>query len=148
VRIPQQEIVPGDWQTDENGRRFRKVGNVIEYEMEINGIPRSQFFASQKANKEAREAQQKAEQQRMREAAAVRRDCPFNDNLHRDCTREQCALFNGKSCTFASLTPAKDTEGLTCPFNKYHYKCRKDCALYHNGCTLTGIATKNEREDH
>lgn len=39
-------------EVDQYGRRFRKVGNCIEYEPEINGMPRSVFFASQKAQKQ------------------------------------------------------------------------------------------------
>ena len=42
-------------EVDQYGRRFRKVGNCIEYEPEINGVPRSVFFRSQKAQKIADE---------------------------------------------------------------------------------------------
>lgn len=42
-------------EVDQYGRRFRKIGNCIEYEPEINGMPRSVFFASQKAQKQQEE---------------------------------------------------------------------------------------------
>lgn len=66
--------------------------------------------------------------------------------MNTDCEREKCALFVD-GCTLARLTPAKDTEGLQCPFDSYRRKCRKDCALYKGGCTLTGITTTTESED-
>ena len=49
-------------EVDQYGRRFRKVGNCIEYEPEINGVPRSVFFRSQKAQKIADEERRKREQ--------------------------------------------------------------------------------------
>ena len=149
MRIPPTPAPePGEWQTDKYGKRYRKVGNCIEYEPEINGIPQSVFFRSQKAQKEQREKQLKEEQARAAEKAARRRNCPFIESNSRntDCTLEACALYMD-GCTLARLTPAKDTEGLQCPFSRYRHKCRKDCALYKGGCTLTGITTKNESED-
>lgn len=146
-RHPEPE--PGEWETDELGRRFRRIGKgAIEYEPEINGIPQSVFFRSQKAQKEQREKQLKEEQARAAEKAARRRNCPFIDSNSRntDCTLEACALYMD-GCTLARLTPAKDTEGLQCPFSRYRHKCRKDCALYKGGCTLTGITTTTESED-
>ena len=143
-----QRPEPGEWERDERGRLFRKVGNCIEYEPEINGVPQSVFFASQKAQKAQREAYYKEEQRKAAERAAQRRNCPFKDSNspRTDCDREKCALFVD-GCTLARLTPAKDTEGLQCPFSRYRHKCRKDCALYKGGCTLTGIKTNTESED-
>ena len=96
--------------------------------------------------KEQREKQLKEEQARAAEKAARRRNCPFSDGMQTDCKREACALFMD-GCTLARLTPAKDTEGLQCPFSRYRHKCRKDCALYKGGCTLTGINQNIESED-
>ena len=144
-----QRPEPGEWETDKNGRRFRRVGNCIEYEPEINGIPQSVFFASQKRQAEQRAAELEREKKEAAERAAKRRNCPFIDSNGRntDCSREACALFIGESCTLARLTPAQDTEGLQCPFSRYRHKCRKDCALYKGGCTLTGINQNIESED-
>lgn len=139
-----------EWQTDSNGKRYRMIGNCKEYEPEINGIPQSVFFASQKRQAEQRAAELEREKKEAAERAAKRRNCPIYDNTglnNTDCSREACALFIGESCALARLTPAKDTEGLQCPFDRYKHKCRKDCALYRNGCTLTGITTNNESED-
>lgn len=148
MRIPPTPAPePGEWQTDKYGRRYRKVGNCIEYEPEINGIPQSVFFASQKRQAEQRAAELEREKREAAERAAKRRNCPFIDSNGRntDCSREACALFIGESCTLARLTPAKDTEGLQCPFDRYKHKCRKDCALYRNGCTLTGIKESEDK---
>lgn len=142
MRIPPKpQAEPGKWMTDEHGRRFRMIGNCKEYEREINGIPQSVFFASQKQQKDL-DAKRYEEEKRQ---AAQRRNCPFKDGMHTDCIREACALFLD-GCTLARLTPAKDTEGLQCPISRYN-KCRKDCALYNSGCTLTGISMNTERED-
>ena len=63
------EPFTGEWQTDQFGRRFRMVGNCKEYEPEINGLPRSVFFASQKAQKEQDAINRKRENEAM--AAAI-----------------------------------------------------------------------------
>ena len=140
---------PGEWQTDEHGRRYRMIGNCKEFEPEINGIPESVFFRSQQAQREQRARELAEEQRRAAERAAQRRNCPFRDGMQTDCSREACALFlNG--CTLTRLTdrpPAKATQGLQCPLSKYRAKCREDCALYKNGCTLTAIKTNRESEE-
>lgn len=141
-----QRPEPGEWETDKNGRRFRRVGTSIEYEMEINGVPQSVFLESNRRMKEQREKQLKEEQAKAAERAAQRRNCPFSDGMQTDCKREACALFMD-GCTLARLTAAADTQGKQCPLNRYRQKCRTDCALYKGGCTLTGIKTNTESED-
>lgn len=143
---PKPPAEPGEWQEDKYGKRYRMVGNCKEYEPEINGIPQSVFFASQKRQKELDAKRYEEEKRQAAERAAQRRNCPFSDGMQTDCKREACALFMD-GCTLARLTPAKDTEGLQCPFSRYHSKCRTDCALYKGGCTLTGITTNKESED-
>lgn len=147
MRIPPKpKPEPGEWQTEVNQwggvRRYRMIGNIKEYEMQITTttcgtITESQLEAYNKAAPE-REAKQKAEIERQRKAVIQRRSCPFHDDNKNYCICEACALFID-GCTLAKFTPAKDTEGLQCPLSKYKTKCRKDCALYKNGCTLTGI---------
>ena len=47
--------VPGEWQREPGpyGRLFRTFGDgCIEYEPDINGIPKSIYFASKKAQEE------------------------------------------------------------------------------------------------
>ena len=45
------ELEPGEWQTDETGRRFRMIGNCKEYEPEINGVPQSVFCQPETAER-------------------------------------------------------------------------------------------------
>lgn len=146
MKIP-PKTEAGEWQVDERGRRYRKIGSSIEYEPEINGVPQSVFIRSQKAQREKREAELKEERRKAAERAAQRRNCPLMDGINTDCTREACALFlNG--CTLARITdrpPKKATEGLKCPFSRYNSKCRKDCAMFKgNGCIITGITESEE----
>ena len=78
-RRPQQREDPEDMEypeVDQHGKRFRKIGNCIEYEPEINGIPQSVFFASQKAQKKADEERRKREAEEQA-AARTGRTCPF-----------------------------------------------------------------------
>lgn len=148
MRIPPTPAPePGEWQTDKYGKRYRMVGNCKEYEPEINGIPQSVFFASQKRQAEQRAAELEREKKEAAERAARRRNCPIYDNTglnNTDCSLEACALYMD-GCTLARFTPAKDTEGLQCPFDRYKRGCRKDCALYRNGCTLTGIKESEDK---
>ena len=147
MRIPPKpDPQPGEWQTDERGRRYRKIGNCIEYEPEINGVPQSVFLESNRRMKEQREKQIIEEQREAARLQRLRRNCPFADGMQTDCKREACALFVD-GCTLARWTATKATEGLQCPFSKYHSKCRTDCALYRGGCTFTGITTNKESED-
>ena len=146
---PKPEPQPGEWQVDENnGKRYRMVGTIREYEMDVNGVPQSVFIESNKRDRKRREEQIKEEQRKAAEAAAQRRNCPFRDGLNTDCSREACALFlNG--CTLAQLTcrpPVKDTAGLICPLDRYRSKCRTDCAIYKNGCVFTAIITESEEQ--
>ncbi len=147
MRIPPiPKLEASEWKTDETGRRYREIGNCIEYEPDINGIPQSVFYRSQKAQKELDAIARDKKQREAAERAARRRNCPFIDSNtpNTDCSLESCALYMD-GCTFARLTPAKDTEGLQCPFDRYRHKCRKDCALYRNGCTLTGIKESEDK---
>ena len=135
---------PSEWQVDEQGRRFRMIGNVKEYEptIRIDGIeiPQSDLAAYHERKKAAEAARKEAE----KKAQAVRpapQFCPFNSGLRTECNGEKCALYLD-GCTLARLTDrpaAKATEGLQCPICRYNYNCRTDCTLYENGCKLTAI---------
>ena len=126
-------------EVDQYGRRFRKVGNCIEYEPEINGMPRSVFFARQKAQK------QRDEENRKREAAALAaaqtgKDCPFKigrNDLKCSCEKS-CAFYLDTGCAFARMeTPAtKDTKDMDCIIAR---KCNERCAMYNHGCTLINL---------
>ena len=131
------ELEPGEWQQEPGpfGRRFRMIGNTKEYEPDINGIPAHIFYANNKAKAEESAAQKATP----KPAPAAQHNCPFTNGINNACKRENCALYVGDSCTLAQIVgrPAQDTAGRQCPFNKQ--QCRKDCALYKDGCTLTSI---------
>ena len=150
-----QRPEPGEWQEEINAfggvRRYRMIGNCKEYEptIRVDGIeiPQSELTAYHERKKAAQAAQIEAAK-KAAAAAPPPRNCPFSDGMSTQCTREKCALYlNG--CTLARLTdkpPAKATEGLQCPFSKYHSKCRKDCALFKaTGCTFTGIKESEDK---
>lgn len=142
-----------EWQQEPGlyGRRYRIVGGIKEYEMDINGVPESVFFASQKAQKERDAAQREMEKREFLQRAALRRNCPFRTGIHTDCSREKCALFVSNGCILAQIAskPAADTAGRQCPFDTYRSNCRQDCALYKGGCALTGmIFERMENKQH
>lgn len=128
-----------EWQTDpKTGRRYKKVGHCIEYEMEIhtNGavIPASQLEEFNRRNRE----QQEAALQRQREEMANRKQlgsCPFNTALDTSC-KPGCAFYTEDGCRLAAH-PGKPTEGKKCPFN--NKVCNGTCAMYKNGCTLPAV---------
>lgn len=141
-RRPQQREDPEDMEypeVDQHGKRFRKIGNCIEYEPEINGLPRSTFFASQKAQKKADEERRKREVAEQA-AAQTGRDCPFKigrNNVKCSCEKS-CAFYLDTACAFARMdTPAtKDTKDMDCIIAR---KCNERCAMYNHGCTLIDI---------
>ena len=130
-------------------RRYRINSGIKEYEMMIRRdgieIPQSELETYNKQKRASEQAREEAEKKT--EASPPRKYCPFLDGLTSDCERDRCALFiNG--CTLAKLssrTPVKLTEGMRCPINRYHIKCRRDCALFkETGCALTAINTESE----
>lgn len=134
-RHPEPE--PGEWETDELGRRFRRIGKgAIEYEPEINGVPQSVFFASQKAQKEADEERRKREAEEQA-AARTGRTCPFKvgQNSIKTSCEKSCAFYVDTACIFARMdTPAtRDTKNMDCIIAR---KCNETCAMYNHGCTL------------
>lgn len=123
-------------ETDQYGRRYRKIGNCIEYEPEINGMPRSVFFASQKAQKQQDEERRKREAEEQA-AARTGKECPFKvgrNNVKCSCEKS-CAFYVDTACIFARMdTPAtKDTKNMDCIIAR---KCNESCAMYNQGCTL------------
>ena len=123
-------------ETDQYGRHYRKIGNCIEYEPEINGMPRSVFFASQKAQKE-QDAENRKREAAEQAAARTGKECPFKvgrNNVKCSCEKS-CAFYADTACIFARMdTPAtKDTKDMDCIIAR---KCNERCAMYNQGCTL------------
>ncbi|MBQ3379697.1 MAG: hypothetical protein IJG50_07550 [Clostridia bacterium] len=126
------ETKSGEWQTDENGKRYRMIGRIKEYEMTVltshGTVTQSQLEAIN------RHETGKTAFEQVKPIKA----CPFKDGLHTGCDGEACALYVD-GCALASGRPQRDTAGRKCPFGRSF--CGSLCALYNGGCTLT--ATKN-----
>lgn len=110
-----KKIETGEWEVDEQGRHFRRVGNSIEYaptittsygEFEIGFVPQPPKVVEGKRPQ-------------------TRGDCPF---LSR-CTA-QCALYGERGCGL--VTGEATTTGKRCPFaDKHHiFSCTEKCALW------------------
>ncbi len=121
-----------EWQMDGNGRRYRMIGNIKEYEMTVNGIPVSELAEHNRRIKEQRQLDTVTE---------APGNCPFRTGLNTSCTLEKCAFYTD-GCLLAKYAPAKDTAGLQCPLTKGHYICSSRCSLYSGGCALTGLMKK------
>lgn len=110
----QQDNQPGPWERDELGRKFRRVGNTIEYAPTITtsyGI-----FPMGEVPK-PREVKEKKPKEWG--------DCPFNSK----CT-PNCARYTEDGCSL--VTGAAPTIGRRCPFgDKVNpTKCSEKCALW------------------
>ena len=153
-----KDIEESAWETDADGKRFRRIGNTLEYEMEVfvNGcyVPASQaesFRAeAESAEKLRKEALKKATNR------PELKICPFSNGFNNNCKREKCRLFVNGRCAIAIIADtngAKQTDDKptqeTCPFSIYG-RCR-DCALNNNGCAFVRLAeatyNKVESED-
>lgn len=123
-------------EVDQYGRRFRKVGNCIEYEPEINGVPRSVFFRSQKAQKVADEERRKREAEEQA-ARQTNRDCPWKEgrNQMQTSCEKDCPFYHDDGCVFAIVDtePTTDTKDKYCPIAG---RCKERCAMYAHGCKL------------
>lgn len=141
------EITPGEWQVDKFGRRFRKVGNIIEYEMEL--VTSNGTFPSSQASEigsRMREERQKQIENEMRKASKPL-FCPIKalkNSYGSMCDREVCAFYTGESCGLkGGATAPGDTQGKKCPFSSI--KCRTDCVIYCNGCNF--LAKRGEESN-
>ena len=138
----QEKPVPGEWQFDENGKKYRMVGHCKEYAPMIttaNGgtIYMDDLEAHNKRMKEQEEERLKELQEKLRKEP--QRHCPFKvtrNSFVTNCKRE-CAFFDNEGCFFAEAEATKETIGGLCPITTR--ACRETCGLYNNGCALTGI---------
>lgn len=121
----------GGWETDQNGKRFRRMGGCIEYEPEIsiNGmmIPVSQ---AEEVRKRIKEADEIAKKERAEAEAKLDRlgSCPFSRGMSSRC-KTRCAFYSEEGCMKST-----ETRGRLCPIS--NYSCSEDCMLYNNGCQI------------
>lgn len=125
-----EEASLNSWETDESGRRFRRLGKCIEYASEF-AFPQDR----KDKIKEQAERMKAVEQEKARHTG---KDCPFKDGLNTECLTD-CALYGNAACvlTMKDPPPDNDTSGKTCPI--YRKICSEKCALYFNGCGLINI---------
>lgn len=157
-RIKDKELEPGEWQVDEHGKRFRRVGNAIEYEMMISvaggiEIPESELDEYHRRQKEAEEKRKAAALEELKNRPEPK-SCPFSNGNYNTCKREKCSLFIKGKCAIAVLADAHGTEqtdqteqtqATKCPFSIYG-RC-KGCALFNNGCALVRLAAATYKEN-
>lgn len=148
---------PGEWEVDEHGKRFRRVGNIIEYEMMISvaggiEIPESELDEYHRRQKEAEERRKAAALEELKNRPEPK-SCPFSDGCNNTCKREGCPLFLKGKCAIAILADAHGTEqtdqteqtqAAKCPFSIYG-RCN-GCALFNNGCALVRLAAATYKE--
>ena len=114
-----------EWQIDEMGRRFRKIGNCKEYEPEVCStfgvFPKSEFDHMDKSRPEAH-TEQKREMR-----------CPFSKGMEHLCGKS-CARYVESGCGIVTGDPPR--AGGRCPLPGMLI-CGEDCALW-------GICSKKE----
>ena len=82
-----KNLLPGEWETGSDGQRFRRVGNIIEYEPRITTTvgtltPRQLADINDRA---------KDKPSFVPVQTAPSKDCPFKDGMHTDCDKAVCA---------------------------------------------------------
>lgn len=139
------------WETDEQGRRFRRIGNAIEYEMVIHTsgieVPQSELSAFHERQKAAdARRKEEAEHRAAEEAKKPKYSCPFSSGMYNTCRREECPLYIADRCSIATIADRQGVEieakttnkKQRCPFSIYS-RC-ESCALHRNGCAIARIA--------
>lgn len=140
------DIPETEWKTDEQGKRYREVGNHMrEYEMMIHTeagyIPQSQLADFQKRSREAAEQRRRAELEAKRNEPTAQ--CPFRSGMNTTC-KSDCTFFADPGCRLAAHNAIQDTQGKQCVFTGR--KCDSTCAMYKNGCALPPLPTINKTE--
>lgn len=148
-----KQVETGEWQINEHGKRYRRVGNTIEYEQEfwMGGVfvPESKLDEFLEARRAADELRKQEEQRRLEEERKrPKYFCPFQSGIRDICEGNSCAFYHDNACALSRInrTPEYDSIGRRCPISKCSSKCRNDCALYRDGCLLTAVRIINKGE--
>jgi hypothetical protein len=135
-----EEAVPGPWQRDSLGRKFRQVGHVIEYAATVqtsHGVVYQDELQTFNKRVAEREERKRREEAAALAAAKTGRTCPCKIGRYSSgiSCEKSCAFYTGSGCTFASIDgPAtKDTVNMDCIIAR---KCNERCAMFNHGCTL------------
>ena len=134
--------IPGEWQTDERGQRYRMVGNVKEYAPVIHTAHSGTVYADDlpeiNKRRQEREEQQRKQKAADMAAADTGRVCPFKEGRNQPHTKceKSCIFYADTACAFASMDipPTRDTKDMDCIIARK--RCGEVCAMYNHGCTL------------
>lgn len=131
---------------DEKGRRFRRIGNCIEYEPIIStsfgNIPESQLEEAQKRHKEQ---QQKRLQELQRQAQKKSvKQCPFKVTSYNVTCEVSCAWWNGSACLLTCSEGFKTENNRHCPIS--NRTCQNNCALMHDDKCILLSRMRGEKE--
>lgn len=110
----------GPWEVDSNGKRFRRLGNCIEYEPTIS-TTFGDLTQRQLAEMNARAKDKPPFVPIQTEPTKY---CPFKSGVHTNCDKEACAWYTEDGCAKKCPHPAP---GKKCPYTKT--SCANDCAL-------------------
>lgn len=133
MKKPREEIVTGNWQIDETGRRYRMVGNCKEYATVITTTHGDVYADELKEHQKRWQEEEMKQRQKPEKPKHIDKLCPFK-NFHRDmivnCVSD-CAFYKD-GCSLANADP-RQTKDKICPFMR---KCSDRCAFYKDGCTM------------
>lgn len=134
--MKRKEIRIGEWEIDRYGRKFRRVGNAIEYAPEIvttGGTVRADDLeAHNKRMKQERDRQE--QERREKQAKEPKGRCPLKHSTIAKC-ESTCVLYDGDACMLAGkASPGEDTAGKMCPL--LGGLCNDACMMYKSGCQI------------
>lgn len=134
--MKRKEIRIGEWEIDRYGRRFRRVGNAIEYAPEIvttGGTVRADDLEAH--NRRMKQERDRQEQERQeKQAREPKGRCPLK-NAHMSRCESDCVLYDGSACMLAGKASiGEDTARKYCPL--LGGLCSDVCMIYKGGCQL------------
>ena len=127
-----------EWQYDEWGRKFRKVGNSIEYATILETTHGSVYADELEAHQERwKQEDEKRIKEQKHSKEILQKICPFKIGKHGvyvNCNSD-CVLYDDSACilTITDMNPTKDTKDRYCPISG---RCKEKCAMYAHGCKL------------
>lgn len=123
-----------EWKIDRYGRKFRQVGNAVEYQAEILTTGGTVYVDNLDAHNRRTKREQERQEQERREKQAKEPigRCPLKHSNIAKC-ESTCVLYDD-GCMLASGRAEIDTAGKTCPFTGG--QCNDACMLYVGGCMI------------
>lgn len=131
----------GGWEYDSHGKKFRRIGNVVEYACEVTTAGSGTVYLDELQdtnNRIQKEHERRRQEANARAKMEPKGNCPFkiaNNSMKPRCALD-CAFCEDSACILSrtGTKPTKDTKGMPCPI--IARQCLETCALYKDGCTL------------